>query len=780
MRNYLLLPLFFFFFLQKIHSQAPKPCGPTAAMTPTCGEACIICDLDGFKGINSSTLTGTAPSDFCTSFLHNAQWISFIAGSVDLTLEVSVTNCKQGNGLEIGLYEGVDCKNFKKISNCDTDIPNNTKQTFKNTKPLVIGQYYFFVMDGSDGDICNYTIKVLSGSTKVSPLTTSGNILGEKELCEGQKFTFENSGVAGAVDYNWSLDGNNISSKAQKITLDLLPPGTHEICCFPSNACDKGPQKCETITIKPIKRDTVNTGFCKGNCVKIADSLLCKKGTFTVKTKAKNGCDSIILVNLKEFEPKTTNFSFNFCEGDTLQFGNKIYTKAGAYQDKFLTQDGCDSTIFLALTEIKCNIKANDIVTNVDCNSSKTGEISFSIKNGTPPFNYNWQKTDNAQVAGFGSINGINENTTIEKLGVGTYFISITDNFNNIRIIQSIVNQPDSLKVNFKTSNFNGFNLACAGDANAFLTTTVSGGTPNYTYLWDNDAETPNIENLNAGIYTLSVTDNNNCVFSQFFQITEPIGVTYEAEFKNPDCSGFNTGKILLKNVKGGAIPYTYILNNQEFTDDKKLINLGAGIYEFKIKDANACESVLKVKDTLLAAQIPILDLERLHTIQLSEDVFLPVGVNIAYDSIFWEKKLGLSCYDCPNPLAAPVKPTLYKVAVVSKTGCITKDSVWVVVVKNHNLFIPNVFSPNGDGSNDRLMVFGGKSMAKIKSFQVFNRWGNLVYEGKDFAPNDPQYGWDGTYKGVFQDSNIFTWKAEIEFIDGEIEVVSGDSMLVK
>jgi hypothetical protein len=70
--------------------------------------------------------------------------------------------------------------------------------------------------------------------------------------------------------------------------------------------------------------------------------------------------------------------------------------------------------------------------------------------------------------------------------------------------------------------------------------------------------------------------------------------------------------------------------------------------------------------------------------------------------------------------------------------------------------------------------------MAKIKSFSVFNRWGNLIYEGLDFAPNDPQFGWDGTYKGIFQDSNVFTWKAEIEFIDGESEWFAGDSTLVK
>ncbi|MEL6276438.1 MAG: hypothetical protein AAFU03_15160, partial [Bacteroidota bacterium] len=90
----------------------------SAAMTSFCAEACIICDIDGFTGRNSSTDPGEAPPDFCTFIVHNGQWIGFIAGSTDISIELSVSNCEQGFGLELGIYEGIDCNNFRLVSEC--------------------------------------------------------------------------------------------------------------------------------------------------------------------------------------------------------------------------------------------------------------------------------------------------------------------------------------------------------------------------------------------------------------------------------------------------------------------------------------------------------------------------------------------------------------------------------------------------------------------------------------------------------------------------------------
>ena len=105
----------------------PVPCtDDPPEMTSICEDACVICDIDGFTGRHNSGIPGVAPPDFCTVVVHNAQWIAFIAGSEDLIIEITVSDCQMGYGLEIGLYEGIDCTNFRRVSNCEGTGPNGS------------------------------------------------------------------------------------------------------------------------------------------------------------------------------------------------------------------------------------------------------------------------------------------------------------------------------------------------------------------------------------------------------------------------------------------------------------------------------------------------------------------------------------------------------------------------------------------------------------------------------------------------------------------------------
>ena len=96
-------------FLVHTNDAQPDPCGPTPAMTPTCLEACVICDIDGFTGRNSSTIQGQGFSGFCTTQFNRMAYIAFIAGTEDLEIEFTVTNCTINWGLEVGIFESFDC-----------------------------------------------------------------------------------------------------------------------------------------------------------------------------------------------------------------------------------------------------------------------------------------------------------------------------------------------------------------------------------------------------------------------------------------------------------------------------------------------------------------------------------------------------------------------------------------------------------------------------------------------------------------------------------------------
>ncbi|HQU60334.1 MAG TPA: gliding motility-associated C-terminal domain-containing protein, partial [Saprospiraceae bacterium] len=106
---------------------------------------------------------------------------------------------------------------------------------------------------------------------------------------------------------------------------------------------------------------------------------------------------------------------------------------------------------------------------------------------------------------------------------------------------------------------------------------------------------------------------------------------------------------------------------------------------------------------------------------------------------------------------------------------------VRVYVDKRPNIFIPNAFSPNGDGANDVFLIFARSgSVAQVRSFYIFNRWGEQVFQAFGFPPNDPRYGWDGIFRGEPMNPAVFSYFAEIEFVDGSVELFKGDVQLVK
>jgi len=96
-------------------------------------------------------------------------------------------------------------------------------------------------------------------------------------------------------------------------------------------------------------------------------------------------------------------------------------------------------------------------------------------------------------------------------------------------------------------------------------------------------------------------------------------------------------------------------------------------------------------------------------------------------------------------------------------------------------VYIPNAFSPNDDGINDVFMIFAGSDcLTKVRSFIVFSRWGESVFQYFDFPPNDQAYGWDGYCRGKLMDTAVFAWFAEVEFVDGSVKLFKGDVTLVR
>jgi trimeric autotransporter adhesin len=125
-----------------------------------------------------------------------------------------------------------------------------------------------------------------------------------------------------------------------------------------------------------------------------------------------------------------------------------------------------------------------------------------------------------------------------------------------------------------------------------------------------------------------------------------------------------------------------------------------------------------------------------------------------------WIPQESLSCSDCPSPQANPIITTTYSLSIIDSNGCHATDIVTIFVnIKCGEVYIPNIFSPNGDGIND-IFYMRGNCIAKMK-LQVFDRWGERV-----FWTEDPSKGWDGKYRGSPMDPGSFVYYISITFKD--------------
>ncbi|MEO5906773.1 MAG: gliding motility-associated C-terminal domain-containing protein [Saprospiraceae bacterium] len=93
---------------------------------------------------------------------------------------------------------------------------------------------------------------------------------------------------------------------------------------------------------------------------------------------------------------------------------------------------------------------------------------------------------------------------------------------------------------------------------------------------------------------------------------------------------------------------------------------------------------------------------------------------------------------------------------------------------------MPNIFSPNGDDVNDRLLISAGPGVERISSLVIHDRWGDMVYSAKDFLPNDDDHAWDGKLKGRFLNPGVFAYRMVAELKNGRSEIRYGDVTLIR
>jgi gliding motility-associated-like protein len=248
---------------------------------------------------------------------------------------------------------------------------------------------------------------------------------------------------------------------------------------------------------------------------------------------------------------------------------------------------------------------------------------------------------------------------------------------------------------------------------------------------------------------------------------------------ENPKCFGESSGSIGIQSINNGYPPYTLEVNGTPTNLPFMRNNQGEGTYDFFIKDRFACSFAQQV--SLQNPPALIVDIGPDQVVNLGTRVTLFPQTNQTLTSFQWSPPNLFECPDCPvGRIALPVS-SIVKLEVVDSNGCIASDSALIEILEVRKVFIPNAFSPNGDGINDIFTIYGDEpNVSGIVQLLVFDRWGNLVFQTNKLLPNSEDGGWDGTFAGKELDAGVFTYVADVLFLDGKTIRYSGSISIVK
>jgi gliding motility-associated-like protein len=454
----------------------------------------------------------------------------------------------------------------------------------------------------------------------------------------------------------------------------------------------------------------------------------------------------------------TTVQSYQWSNGNTTnQISNVL---PATYYVTVTDINGCSLADTL-IVNAPDTIFIDETITDISCFGATDGNISVVISGGTPgnvtPYTVLWT--------------GGSTNTSISNLAQGSYSITATDGSGCTVSETYTIIEPAQLQATLTAQN-----ISCFGLTDGQITVNTTGGTSPFNYsLNGGTSQTGNVySNLIAGNYDVVVTDAGNCTATANAVIIEPAALQLNVTGNPPRCYGEASGNATA-TVTGGTVPFNYSWNSSPAQNTPTATDLPDGNYSVTVTDAGGCT----ITDTITLIQPPPIAVDA-----VPDSAQIKFGKSIDVTTSFsntvrgtptytWEPTDGLSCTDCPNPVASPVDNTVYVVTLIDSAGCTAQDNILIEVDLDKVLYVPNAFSPDGDGVNDIFYVYtlGAKSIV----FKVFDRWGELIFESTDLT-----VGWDGSFKGKLMNPSVYVYHVEVTYLDNDRKVAKGSVTLIR
>jgi gliding motility-associated-like protein len=297
-----------------------------------------------------------------------------------------------------------------------------------------------------------------------------------------------------------------------------------------------------------------------------------------------------------------------------------------------------------------------------------------------------------------------------------------------------------------------------------------SGSGDKYTWnLGDNTTSTDSIVKYTyktPGEYHVSLITSNasigcNDTVVKIIKILELPDITTSGD---TICPGTPSATLHVK-PNNGTLDFTWPGINNSTSPDPVVFNPTKSQY-YIVTGKDKVEKCVAIDSAFLYVVPPISAIAFEKTIILGDTVVLPIDNKNGTILFDWKPTDGLSCLQCSNPWVQPIRDITYEVVMSDFKGCSNAPGKFIIRVRPETrIRVPTTFTPNGDGNNDIVYVKGW-GIKDLISFQIYNRWGELVFESTELS-----VGWNGFYKDVLQNNDIYTYKVKAtDFYGGGME----------
>ncbi len=586
-----------------------------------------------------------------------------------------------------------------------------TTQTLNN---LPSGTYTVTITDATPNNAtATVTITEPGSSVSASAVQNMGASCGSNN---GIAVATANGGT-GTLTYTWSSGG--ISA-----TENNLAAGNYTVTVKDVNACTQT----ATVAISSAGGPTITSVIpTNGTCTGTPGSAI---------ANASGGSGVLV---------------YSWSSGAFTQTASNL--ASGTYTVTVTDGNACTATSTTTINNGAAPNITSATPTNPLCFGQTNGSVNINASGGTGALTYSWSSGGNA--------------ATENNLGANTYTVTVTDNAGCKTT--STVTLVDPVQLSITTTAITPD--VCSTNSGT-ASVSASGGTGTLTYSWNSGPANATANNLSANTYTVTVTDNKGCKVTSSTTVSAVGFITASA---NPD-SAICTGQTIQLSASGGT--------NYSWAPPATLSNAGIP-NPIASPTSNTNYTVTVQRGTCSDTDVVVITVNPLPVASAGMDTTIMNGESIQLGasggiSFTWTPGSSLDDPNIFNPTASPTSTTTYTLMVTDANGCTNFDYLTIFVTEpppctEKDVEIPTAFSPNNDGQNDVLFVRGSNYCIKEFLFEVFNRWGEKVFESTDLTS-----GWDGNFRNKNCDTGVFMWTINVVFPKGNKLTKHGNVTLIR